>query len=170
MAFAQAFNLSPDAEVCREHLASLLGEETAALRELEDLLSREYDVLGAKNLAAIERTALIRAEMMGGLARIEEQRRALCTIHGYTPDWLGLESLMQWCDAEGTLLHLLRECARRATNCRDLNNKNGTLVQARLKQVEGLLAALTPSSQPVTYGPRGGTGPAGRRSRELGAA
>jgi len=159
-----------DPRACREHLRSLLAEETAALRELEELLTREYDVLGAKNVAAIERTALIRTEMMGGLARIEEQRRSLCTSHGYSADWIGLESLMQWCDREGTLLHLLRECAQRATNCRDLNNRNGVLVQARLKQVEGLLAALTPSTQPVTYGPRGSTGPIGRRSRALGAA
>src|ERR1700744_4734427 len=121
MAFAQTTSF--DAQVCREHLESLLDEESTALHELEELLTREYDVLWAKNVAAIERTALIRAEMMGGLARIEEQRRALCPIHGYTPDWVGLESLMQWCDADGTLLHLLRECARRATNCRDLNNK-----------------------------------------------
>lgn len=163
-----AFN--PDG--CREHLGALLAEETAALRDLEELLLREYDILGAKNVAAIERTALLRAQMMGGLARIEEQRRSLCTTHGYTADWVGLESLMQWCDRDGTLLHLLRECAKRATNCRDLNNRNGTLVQARLKQVEGLLAALTPAAgaQPVTYGPKGATGSAGRRSRELGAA
>jgi flagellar biosynthesis/type III secretory pathway chaperone len=161
-----AFN--PDA--CREHLGSLLTDETAALRELEELLVREYDVLAAKNVAAIERTALVRAQMMGGLARIEEQRRSLCTSHGYSADWVGLEGMMQWCDPEGTLLHLLRECARRATNCRDSNNRNGTLVQARLKQVEGMLAALTPNAQPVTYGPKGAAGPAGRRSRELGAA
>jgi flagellar biosynthesis/type III secretory pathway chaperone len=165
-----AANSAFDPVACREHLGALLSEETAALRGLEELLAREYDVLAAKNVAAIERTALVRAEMMGGLARIEEQRRSLCIAHGYTPDWVGLEGLMQWCDPQGTLLYLLRQCAQRATNCRDLNNRNGVLVQARLKQVEGLLAALTPSSQPVTYGPKGSTGPAGRRSRELGAA
>jgi flagellar biosynthesis protein FlgN len=169
MAASNALNSAFDPRGCREHLGSLLTEETTALRELEELLGREYDVLAAKNVAAIERAALIRAEMMGGLARIEEQRRNLCTAHGYSADWVGLESLMQWCDPEGTLLHLLRECAQRATNCRDLNNHNGRLVQARLKQVEGLLAALTPGAQPVTYGPKG-SAPPGRRSRELGAA
>ncbi len=52
---------SVDADVCREHLGTLLSEEIAALRELEDLLKREHEVLGAKNVAAIERTALVRA-------------------------------------------------------------------------------------------------------------
>jgi flagella synthesis protein FlgN len=157
-----------DADVCREHLGTLLTEEVAALLDLEDVLKREHDVLGAKNVAAIERTAVVRQEMMGGLARTEEQRRSLCTMHGYTPDWVGLESLMQWCDPEGTLLSRLRECAQRATRCRDLNNRNGTLVAARLKQVEGLLAALSGgASQPGTYGPNG-SAPRPNRSHEWG--
>jgi flagellar biosynthesis protein FlgN len=158
-----------DADVCREHLGTLLTEEIDALRDLEDLLRREYEVLGAKNVAAIERTALVRQERMGALARTEEQRRALCTMHGYTPDWLGLESLMQWCDAHGTLLSRLRECAQRATHCRDLNDRNGMLVAARLKQVEGALTALTGgANQPVTYGPKGAA-PKANRSHEWGA-
>jgi flagellar biosynthesis/type III secretory pathway chaperone len=159
-----------DVDVCREHLGSLLTEEVDALRELEDVLRREHDVLGAKNVAAIERIALVRAQMMGDLARTEEQRRSLCTMHGYTPDWLGLESLMSWCDPDGTLLSRLRECAQRATRCRDLNVKNGTLVAARLKQVEGMLTALTGgANQPITYGPKG-IAPRANRSHEWGAA
>jgi flagellar biosynthesis/type III secretory pathway chaperone len=156
-------------EVCREHLGSLLTEEVDALRELEDVLVREHDVLGARNVAAIERTALVRAQMMGDLARTEEQRRCLCTMHGYTADWIGLESLMSWCDPEGTLLSRLRECARRAMRCRDLNVKNGVLVAARMQQVEGMLNALTArANQPVTYGPKG-TAPRANRSHEWGA-
>jgi flagellar biosynthesis/type III secretory pathway chaperone len=157
-----------DTEVCREHLGTLLTEEIAVLRELEDLLKREHEVLGAKNVAAIERTAVVRQQMMGDLARTEEQRRSLCTMHGYTPDWLGLESLMQWCDPEGTLLPRLRECARRATQCRDLNDKNGILVAARLKHVEGALTALTGGANlAVTYGPKG-LAPKPNRSHEWG--
>jgi len=158
-----------DPDVCREHLGTLLTEEVEALRDLEELLEREHDVLAAQNVAAIERTALVRQQKMGHLARTEEQRRQLCTLHGYSPDWVGLESLMQWCDQEGTLLSSLRECARRATRCRDLNESNGTLVTARLKQVEGLLATLTgKTAQPVTYGPKG-LAPQTKRSHEWGA-
>ena len=146
----------PDPDVCREHLGTLLTEEVDALRELEELLEREYDVLAAKNVAAIERTALVRQQKVGDLARTEEQRRLLCTMHGYTPDWVGLESLMQSCDPQGTLLSRLRECARRAARCRDLNDRNGILVAARLKQVQGQLATLTGGAgKSVTYGPKG---------------
>ncbi len=160
---------SDGAEVCREHLGLLLTEEIAALRELEDLLLREHDILSAQNVAAIERTALVRQQMMGDLARTEEQRRSLCTLHGHTPDWVGLEKLMQWCDPDGTLLSRLRECAQRAIRCRDLNDRNGVLVAARLKHVTGLLEALTGgASQPVTYGPKG-SAPKLNRSHEWGA-
>jgi len=166
-----ALSANVEADVCREHLGSLLTEESEALAELGELLLREHEVLAAKNVAAIERTALIRQQMVGSLARTEEQRRALCTLHGHTPDWAGLEDLLHWCDSQGTLLPRLRECAQRATRCRDLNDRNGTLVAARLKQVEGMLAALTSgASQPVTYGPRGVSASPQRRTHVLGAA
>jgi flagellar biosynthesis/type III secretory pathway chaperone len=162
---------STDADICREYLGALLTEESDALGELEELLKREHDVLGAKNVAAIERTALIRQQMIGALARTEEQRRSLCAMHGHSPDWLGLERLMQWCDPEGTLMSRLRGCAQRAVRCRDLNDRNGTLVSARLKHVEGLLAALTGgATQAVTYGPKGSTAFSLHPKRELGAA
>ena len=50
----------------------------------------------------------------------------------------------------------LRECAQGAARCRDLNDRNGVLVAARLKDVESRLAVLTGrNSQPGTYGPKG---------------
>ena len=165
---AVARSSSDDTSVCRDYLATLLTDEIAALADLEDLLLREHDVLAARNVAAIERAALVRQEKMGHLAQVEEERRSLCTMHGYTADWIGLESLMQWCDPRGSLLSRVRECAQRATRCRDLNNRNGTLVAARLNQVEGMLAVLTGSaSQSVTYGPKGAA-PRLNRSHEWG--
>jgi len=160
---------SVDPDVCRDDLARLLAEETAALTQLEEVLEREHEVLGQKNVAAIERTARTRQQMIGTLARTEEQRRTLCSMHGCTPDWVGLEKLLQWCDPQGSLLVRLRECAQRASRCRDLNDRNGVLVAARLKQVQGQLAALTGASQSVTYGPKGSPATL-RPKRELGAA
>lgn len=158
-----------ETELCREHLATLLAEEIDALKEIEDLLRREHDVLGDKNVAAIERSALVRQEKMGHLARTEEQRRSLYSFHGYTADWIGLEGLMQWCDPEGTLVSRLRECAQRAVRCRDLNDRNGTLVAARLKNVEDRLATLSGrTNQPVVYGPNGSAA-RGNRSHEWGS-
>jgi flagellar biosynthesis/type III secretory pathway chaperone len=160
--------MEPDA--CQDYLASLLNEEVEALGQLEALLQQEHEVLGAQNLAAIERIAVIRQERIGALARTEERRRSLCTMHGHTADWIGLERLMQWCDPQGSLIARLRECAKRASRCRDLNDRNGTLVAARLKHVAGLLSVLTGrQDQSMTYGPTGSPSSL-HPTRELGAA
>jgi flagellar biosynthesis/type III secretory pathway chaperone len=160
-----------DSGVCRDHLTTLLREESALLAELEELLARESSVLETSDMQALEATTRARQDRMGALARIEEQRRSLCAAHGYSADRAGLEGLMAWCDSEGQLLPRLRECAERAVRCRDLNDRNGIVVAARLKRVEGMLDALTGrASRSDTYGPRGYSSSGSRPGRELGAA
>jgi flagella synthesis protein FlgN len=161
-----------DPEVCREHLAEILAEEAGLLGELRALLEREYEVLGTRDAVAVERTMRDRQDRMGALTRLEEQRRSLCSMHGYSADRIGLEHLMMWCDPEGTLVSRLRECAKGAAACRDLNDRNGTVVNAKLRRVEGLLGALTgrSASPPAdTYSSRGSTTQTGP-GRVLGAA
>ena len=159
-----------DGDVCREHLAEVLAEEAALLGELRTLLEREYEVLGTKDAIAVEQAVLARQERVGALARVEEHRRSLCSLHGYSADYAGLEGLMLWCDPQGTLVSRLRECAKSAADCRDLNERNGTLVSAKLKRVEGLLGALTGrSSSADTYNANGSNAPT-RPGRVLGAA
>ena len=159
-----------DAQLCREHLAEVLSDEAALLAELRTLLEREQEVLGTRDAVAVEQAVQARQERMGALTRLEEQRRSLCSLHGYSPDYAGLEGLMLWCDPRGTLVSRLRECAHRAAECRDLNDRNGTLVAAKLQRVQGLLGALTgrPGSAD-TYGPAGVAAPT-RPGRVLGAA
>jgi flagellar biosynthesis/type III secretory pathway chaperone len=131
-----------DRDVCREHLAEVLAEEAGLLDELRTLLEREYEVLGTKD----------------------------AILHGYSADYAGLEGLIVWCDPQGTLISRLRECAKLAADCRDLNERNGTLVAAKLKRVEGLLGALTGrSSSADTYNANGSNAPT-RPGRVLGAA
>lgn len=160
-----------DPGVCREHLTTLLREESELLAELEELLARESRVLETSDVRALEATTRARQERMGALARIEEQRRSLCALHGFSADRAGLEGLMAWCDGEGNLLPRLRECAERAVRCRDLNDRNGIIVAARLKRVEGMLDALTGRpTRSDTYGPRGYNSANTRPGRVLGAA
>jgi flagella synthesis protein FlgN len=160
-----------DPGVCREHLTTLLRDESELLGQLEELLARESRVLETSDVQALEATTRARQERMGALARIEEQRRSLCAVHGFSADRAGLDSLMAWCDGQGTLLSRLRECAERAVRCRDLNDRNGIVVAARLKRVEGMLDALTGRpTRSDTYGPKGYTASNGRPGRVLGAA
>jgi flagellar biosynthesis/type III secretory pathway chaperone len=160
-----------DQEVCREHLTELFRDEAALLVELEQLLSREGQILEGSDIQEIERTTRARQERMGALARLEEQRRSLCAVHGFASDRAGLEAVMAWCDPSGSLTESLRECAVRAVRCRELNDRNGVLVTARLQRVESLLGALTGRpTRADTYGPRGYGAAALRAGRMLGAA
>jgi flagella synthesis protein FlgN len=160
-----------DPDVCREHLAEVLAEEVTLLSELHGLLEREFEVLASKDPVALEKAILARQERVGALARLEEHRRSFCSMHGYSPDYAGLEKLLVWCDPRGTLVSRLRECAKRAADCRDLNDRNGKVVATKLKRVEGLLEALSgrPSSTADTYSANGSTSPT-RPGRVLGAA
>jgi flagellar biosynthesis protein FlgN len=159
-----------DPDVCREHLAEVLTEEATLLAELRGLLDVEYEVLGTKDAVALEKAILARQDKVGALVRLEEHRRSLCSLHGYSPDYSGLERVLVWCDPRGTLVSRLRECARLATECRDRNERNGTMVASKLRQVEGLLGALTirPASAD-TYSANGSAAPT-RPGRVLGAA
>ena len=157
-----------DPALCREHLAELLGEEIVLLTELQDLLEEERGLIGTGEPEALQRTTAARQERLGALARIEEQRRSLCSLHGESPDRTGLERLSRWCDPAGVLTPRLSECLGRAVRCRDLNDRNGLMVAARMKRVAEVLQTLTGRvARAATYGPRGYTGSA-RTGRVLG--
>jgi flagellar biosynthesis/type III secretory pathway chaperone len=141
---------------CREALASLLSQEVSAMAELAGLLDREHALLVSNDVDALEGVMEERQACVGKLLRAEEERRALCRAHGRETDAAGVEKLMAWCDPRGTLKARWAECAQGATRCRDLNDRNGALVTARMKRVESLLTVLTGQKQEVpTYGPKG---------------
>ena len=141
---------------CREHLDKLLAEEASALAQLETLLDREHELLLANDIDALDRAGESRQACIGTLLHVEDERRSLCRMLNLPTGPAGLEKLMQWCDPSRTLQRRWAECAKRATRCRELNDRNGALVTARLKKVEGMLDVLTGrASQPKVYGRQG---------------
>jgi flagellar biosynthesis/type III secretory pathway chaperone len=151
-----------DQSACREQFAALLNQESGALEMLAGLLEREHVLLVANDVDALEPAMAERQTCVGALLRIDEERRSMCRMLGHTADNAGLERLVKWCDPSGTLTARFAECAKRGTRCRELNDRNGALVIARMKRVETLLGALTgrPGEAP-TYG-RSGTSTASR--------
>ena len=120
------------------------------------LLEREHGLLVSNDVAALEAAMAERQSCVGALLRVEEERRTLCRALGHTTDVAGLEKILIWCDPKGTLKARWSDCATRGARCRDLNDRNGALVIARMKHVETLLGALTgrPGEAP-TYSPTG---------------
>ena len=108
--------------------------------------------------SAIRQPRLILSVLLGPFLRTEEERRSLCRMHGREPDAQGIEGLLTWCDPRGTLRAAWAKCAQSATRCRELNDRNGALVAARMKRVDNLLSVLTGQQQDAsTYGPKGST-------------
>jgi flagellar biosynthesis protein FlgN len=155
-----------EVNACREALASILSTEVTQLTALASLLEREHEVLVANDITALEGLMAERGLAASRLLDAEEERRNLCRTHGRGIDAAGVMQLMAWCDPRGTLKPRWDECAKGATRCRELNDRNGALVMARMKRVETLLTTLTgqPRETP-TYGPKGAysqTRPGGR--------
>lgn len=145
-----------DGSACREALDALLAQEVAAFAELSGLLDREHALLVANDMDNLETVMEERQVAVGKLLRAEEERRSLCRMHGRGTDAAGTEQLMAWCDPRGTLKNRWAQCADGATRCRELNDRNGALVAARMKRVETLLTVLTGQKQETpTYGPKG---------------
>jgi flagellar biosynthesis/type III secretory pathway chaperone len=149
-----------DAALTRDTLGRLLAEENAALSEFEVLLDQEHGALAKRDIDALESLAESRQNSIVRLLKIEEERRSVCSMLGYDTDLQGLARLIAWCDPSRTLARPYDECATRARKCRDLNDRNGVLVGAQIKRVEGMLGALTgAAAEPRAYGPRGQSNP-----------
>jgi flagellar biosynthesis/type III secretory pathway chaperone len=114
-------------------------------------------LLVANDVDALEKAMQNRQIVVGRLLNIEEERRSLCRAHGRSADAAGVQQLLAWCDPRGSLREKVSESTKGAIRCRTLNDKNGALVMARMKRVEGLLGALTGqrAEAPATYGPKG---------------
>lgn len=160
-----------DASLVRDTLVRLLADENGALAEFETLLDREHGALKSRDIDALEALAETRQANVIRLLKIEDERRSLCSLHGYDADLSGLSKLIAWCDPARTLAKPYQECAERAKRCRDLNDRNGVLVGAQMKRVEGLLGAITGNtdSAPRVYGPRSNSNPYAATGRVISA-
>jgi flagellar biosynthesis/type III secretory pathway chaperone len=144
-----------DATLTRDHLARLLDEENTALAEFETLLEREHVALRSRDIDELEALSDARQNSITRMLKLEDERRSVCGMHGYQTDLAGLAQLIAWCDPRRSLAPAYDQCSARARKCRELNDRNGVLVGAQIKRVEGMLGAITgTSSAPREYGPR----------------
>ena len=149
-----------DPTLTRQHLDQLLGEEVRSLSQLESLLATEHGLLQGNDVEALERACNARQSCTANLLRIDDDRRALCRMLDFQTDAEGLRQLMNWCDPAGDLRSRWTECMRIAAQCRQLNERNGALVAAKLKRVAGLLGMLTGrDSAASVYSSKGGYAP-----------
>src|SRR5689334_8429518 len=125
---------SHDQTHCYEQLAALMAEENSQLAALESLLAQEYDLLQARNAEGLETAGTARQQCIGHILRIQDERRTLCRNAGHGDDLSGLQNLLAWCDPSGLLSPAMQVYRERTQRCRELNDRNGMLVNGRLQQ------------------------------------
>ncbi len=131
-----------DTSLCREHLERLLLEETTALEQLETLLEKEHRLIVSNDIEGLDSAGRERETCIGALLRIDSERQTLCRMAGYGQDKFGLLSLLKWADASGSLQQRWKSNTASIRRTRMLNDRNGALVNNRLKRVEGMLDTL----------------------------
>lgn len=119
---------------CRDQLALLMAEQNVHLAALESLLVHEYTLLQSRDAEGLEQAGTARQHCVGHILRIEDERSALCRATGRGEDPSGLQGLLAWCDPAGSLVAAMREYVERTRRCREQNDRNGQLVNARLQQ------------------------------------
>jgi flagellar biosynthesis/type III secretory pathway chaperone len=146
-----------DAAQCRQFFEQSLSSEASVLNELNVLLDQEHEFIINDNIDELEKTAAQRDSHISRLLRIDADRLALCRASGNTADKHGMEKLLLWCDPQHKLLDRWEKSAEQLQHCRSLNDRNGALVNTRLKRVEGVLDALSngQTRNERTYSARG---------------
>lgn len=142
---------------CAALMARLVEEESKTLAELAVLLEREHALLVQnRSVEALEDACEARQICMGTLLRIQDERRGMLRLLGLPDAPASLDALLARCDPDGALRSRWTATLEQARVCRELNDRNGALVNARMRRVEGLLNVLTGQrAAPTLYGPEG---------------
>lgn len=143
-----------DPRACLNQLANMLADETRLLGLLAQQLQKEHDLLVANDVEGLEQAADARQSSVAGLARLDHERRSLCRMLGHGADNTGLSAMLKWCDPTGSLAAPHAAASREAQLCREQNDRNGALVNARLNRLNGMVDRMN-GGAPRTYDSRG---------------
>lgn len=122
--------------------ARILQQETEAIKVLLDVLQREHQALGRRDVALIHDILAEKEQQLAQLDQLAQQRNQLLQQLGLSTDKSGFDSFIasdssgllakHWAGLEG----LLRECQRQ-------NQVNGTLLEAGKQVAQQTLSILT---------------------------
>jgi flagellar biosynthesis protein FlgN len=138
-------------QTCRAQFARLISEEAALLVVLEQQLRQEQQLLAGNDVDGLEAAGNARQQSIVSLMRIDDERRSLCRMLGYSPDATGMGQLLAWCDPQGSLASAQSDCAHWSRRCREQNERNGALVTARLNHIRGMLGMISGNDPASTY-------------------
>lgn len=136
-----------DRTLCREHLERLLSTEAEILVQLNVLLDKEHRMITSNDIDGLEQAGSARDACITRLLQIDADRQQLCRAAGMPADKVGLKALLNWCDPQGALQARWLKSVEDIRQCRAHNDRNGALVNSRLKRVEVMLDTLNGGQQ-----------------------
>ncbi len=129
-------------EHIRLHLERVLSEESLLLAELERVLASESEVVRGNDPAAIENIGGNRQRCVARLTQLDGERASACRMLSFGSGREAFERLIAWCDPEHSLRPRWQANLASAYRCKELNDRNGAVVMARMGQVQQRLATL----------------------------
>lgn len=153
---------------CRQRLGEILVREIECAAAFVQVLNAEKTALAGRDPGALETAVEAKQRCAEELQELDRQRVELLKSAGFSPDRAGVESCIQWCDADDSLSPRWQRLLALLEQCRDLNLANGNLLELNRHHAERALAILR-GQQPDAklYGPAGET-TTGSLSRTLG--
>jgi flagella synthesis protein FlgN len=142
-------------EDLRQHLERVLVDESGLLTELEQVLTREADVVGGDDPNAIENIGAARHHCIESLMRLDAERTSACRMLSFGTGPEAIERLLASCDHDQALRRHWQGNLQLARRCKELNERNGAVVTLKLGQVRQRLATIRGSSAGPVYGRHG---------------
>ena len=133
-----------------QRLGAVLGEQIRCAQAMLETLAQENHALTAGDQNALSAASDAKAKLVDALEQLEVERRELAQLDGTSnaADWQRLRDLI--------------------AQCKEQNQRNGTLLTARAENVRVALKTLR-GSEPDIYGASGRT-PSRVDARTLGTA
>jgi flagella synthesis protein FlgN len=154
----------------RTETLSALEQERRRVREFLDLLEREQSSLVAGDHEHLMAYTEQKAARILELRRYSDSRSRLLASHGLRADKDGMSAWIEE-HANDSARRVWDEIKVLAAKVRAINEINGALVEARLKQNQASIAALQAATRDgAGYGPDGGPRMSTAHSRKLASA
>jgi flagellar biosynthesis/type III secretory pathway chaperone len=139
----------------RPHLDRILADEFRLLAELERLLHAETVIVDGDDVEAIQNMGTARHRCVDALSRLEMERNDLCRVLFPSAGRDGFAQLLRTHDPDQGLRGAWMKNLTAARRCKQINDRNGAVVIAKLGRVQQLLGALRGTSAPPVYTAKG---------------
>ena len=154
-------------ENCRDRLSELLGLQRERVAAASDFLRAFKDAIAQNDLDAMQGRLQAPAFSIEDIEQIERQRHELLDEFGFGRDAAGMESCLEFCDADGRVERLYQSLTADLVELQREIQLNRLLVERgreRVRRSIGVLTGLGSGAQDKTYGSSGKAElPRGRR-------